>query len=441
MALPWRECENIPTACVDGTTIFYNKEFVASLDNDELVGLTVHEILHPLLDHLTRLKQHFKLNQHVANCAADYELNRFMTQYNATAKEPIVLPPNALLDEKRFGTRAAESIFRELLEEFEQKQKELQGALDDLLDQIDDDSGDSDSDSDSGSGDSDSDSDSGSGDSDSGSGDSGSGDSDSGSGDSGSDSGSDSDSDSDSGSGGSNDDKKLEKTKPHMKPTWGDFEPAKDQKTAEEVQKKWRSLLQSCIQTARLKGDNSPFLSELENMVESPVDLESILSRYMDEFAISDESTNTDRRYLAYHDICIAGMDSEQHGTLVFVKDTSGSMSQPILEQCVSVVQSACDRLRFNRIVVIDADDGVRNVEEFTPFDDIPLKAVGNGGTDFRPAFEYIEEEIPEARAVVYMTDGYGAFPKYAPDTPVLWLTWGIDDYPFGDVLDLKSIA
>ena len=411
MALPWRECENIPTACVDGTTIFYNKEFVASLDNDELVGLTVHEILHPLLDHLTRLKQHFKLNQHVANCAADYELNRFMTQYNATAKEPIVLPPNALLDEKRFGTRAAESIFRELLEEFEQKQKELQGALDDLLDQIDDDSGDSDSDSDSGSG------------------------------DSGSDSGSDSDSDSDSGSGGSNDDKKLEKTKPHMKPTWGDFEPAKDQKTAEEVQKKWRSLLQSCIQTARLKGDNSPFLSELENMVESPVDLESILSRYMDEFAISDESTNTDRRYLAYHDICIAGMDSEQHGTLVFVKDTSGSMSQPILEQCVSVVQSACDRLRFNRIVVIDADDGVRNVEEFTPFDDIPLKAVGNGGTDFRPAFEYIEEEIPEARAVVYMTDGYGAFPKYAPDTPVLWLTWGIDDYPFGDVLDLKSIA
>lgn len=403
MALPWRRNDDIGTACTDGMTIQYNESFVDKLNNDELVGLAIHEILHPLLDHLTRLRNQFASNHLIANAAADYELNRFATQYNATAKEKIVLPKGALLDAQRFGTRAAESIYRELLEEAEKKAKE--------------------------------------------SGNSGDGD-DGEAGNSG---------DSEAGNSQTSDDNKPQSGQSPSKKSseqssstpqqdsaaeeWGKFKPAADEKKSEELQKKWRELLQSCIQTAKMRGESSPFLSELEKRVQSPVDLSQVLSQYMDEFAMTDDSTSPDRRHMAYHGVCVAGMEGEQHGTLVFVKDTSGSMSQSVLEQCVAVVQQACDRLRFQRIVVIDADDGVRSVEEFTPYDQIPLKVVGNGGTDFRPAFDHIETEIPEARAIVYMTDGYGAFPKYAPDTPVLWLTWGIDDYPFGDVLDLKSIA
>jgi len=406
MALPWRRNDDVGTACTDGVAIQYNESFIDKLNNDELVGLAIHEILHPLLDHLTRLRNQFASNHLIANAAADYELNRFATQYNATAKEKIVLPKGALLDAQRFGTRAAESIYRELLEEAEKKAKE---------------SGDD------------------AGDGEDGDGEAGN----SGDGEAGSSPTSD-DNKPQSGQSPSKKSSEQSSSTPQQDSAaeeWGKFKPAADEKKSEELQKKWRELLQSCIQTAKMRGESSPFLSELEKHVQSPADLSQVLSQYMDEFAMTDDSTSPDRRHMAYHGVCVAGMEGEQHGTLVFVKDTSGSMSQPVLEQCVAVVQQACDRLRFQRIVVIDADDGVRSVEEFTPYDQIPLKAVGGGGTDFRPAFDYIETEIPEARAIVYMTDGYGAFPKYAPDTPVLWLTWGIDDYPFGDVLDLKSIA
>jgi predicted metal-dependent peptidase len=47
----------------------------------------------------------------------------------------------------------------------------------------------------------------------------------------------------------------------------------------------------------------------------------------------------------------------------------------------------------------------------------------GGGGTDFRPFFEKLNEcedrELPQL--AIYLTDGYGTFPKQ-PDYPVLWV-------------------
>jgi predicted metal-dependent peptidase len=47
----------------------------------------------------------------------------------------------------------------------------------------------------------------------------------------------------------------------------------------------------------------------------------------------------------------------------------------------------------------------------------------GGGGTDFRPFFEKLneceEDELPQL--AIYLTDGFGTFPKQ-PDYPVLWV-------------------
>ncbi len=50
--------------------------------------------------------------------------------------------------------------------------------------------------------------------------------------------------------------------------------------------------------------------------------------------------------------------------------------------------------------------------------DDLTL--YGEGGTDFRPAFEYVDEKIrqgefTELRGLIYFTDGYGIYPSKAP--------------------------
>ena len=51
------------------------------------------------------------------------------------------------------------------------------------------------------------------------------------------------------------------------------------------------------------------------------------------------------------------------------------------------------------------------------------LTLYGGGGTDFRPAFAYVDRlvaqgELPQLGGVLYFTDGYGVFPAEAPEYP-----------------------
>ena len=61
------------------------------------------------------------------------------------------------------------------------------------------------------------------------------------------------------------------------------------------------------------------------------------------------------------------------------------------------------------------------------------LEVRNRGGTDFRPTFKVILEKFPQARAIVWLTDGYGSYPEKAPPIPVLWaLTRHHRDPPWG---------
>lgn len=222
----------------------------------------------------------------------------------------------------------------------------------------------------------------------------------------------------------------------------GEFEIPNDGESR-ELNDKWRELLGSCIQTSKLRGElGGDFQKKLEDLYETPLSLEDILSKYVTEFCIGDGSTRPDRKFLAMHDICIAGIEDERHGTLVFVRDTSGSMDDKTMSSVTSVVQQACDGLDFEKIVVIDADAQVCDTVEYSPFDTISLDYKGGGGTSFRPALKHVEDNIDDARVVIYLTDGYGDFPDHEPSTPTLWVTYGLSEshFPFGDVISLSEI-
>jgi predicted metal-dependent peptidase len=49
------------------------------------------------------------------------------------------------------------------------------------------------------------------------------------------------------------------------------------------------------------------------------------------------------------------------------------------------------------------------------------MKIRGQGGTDFRPVFEYVEQlrkdkEFTNLKGLIYFTDGCGPFPNRKPD-------------------------
>jgi predicted metal-dependent peptidase len=73
-------------------------------------------------------------------------------------------------------------------------------------------------------------------------------------------------------------------------------------------------------------------------------------------------------------------------------------------------------------LYVLDVDTRVAKVHEVYPGEKIPASAHGGGGTDYRPAFEWIEKMGIQPAAVIYMGDMAAVFPEREPDYEVIWL-------------------
>ena len=64
-----------PTACVNGMIVRYHPEFIASLSKDEMLFLVAHECMHPMLDHIGRLRGR---DPRRWNIACDIVVNDFL---------------------------------------------------------------------------------------------------------------------------------------------------------------------------------------------------------------------------------------------------------------------------------------------------------------------------------------------------------------------------
>lgn len=114
----------------------------------------------------------------------------------------------------------------------------------------------------------------------------------------------------------------------------------------------------------------------------------------------------------------------------VIVIDTSGSvqgdMIQMFLQKTFTILkqQETFDKTFHLHIIQCDSqvkrDDVITNQNEFDYYiNNIQLH--GFGGTDFRPAFEYVNElnhsgVFHDLKGLLYFTDGIGIYPKKIPD-------------------------
>ena len=101
----------IATMATDGISLFYNPEFVETLNAAELAGVLAHEVMHPALQHHTRRGDR---NQARWNMACDYAINPMLLDAGLT------LPKDVLIDD-RFRGMSAERIYN-LIEEEENQE-------------------------------------------------------------------------------------------------------------------------------------------------------------------------------------------------------------------------------------------------------------------------------------------------------------------------------
>jgi len=188
----------------------------------------------------------------------------------------------------------------------------------------------------------------------------------------------------------------------------------------------------------------------IEYLLRDPVVGWIVLLRSRERTHISREREPTRRRISRRHPTYWGRRSGKQCLVYAFI-DTSGSMGERELA-CVSAELHGLAR-RGSTVYVgqVDADlqrspelfDGRTNLERF----------FGRGGTDFRPAFDWMAQQVTKPDFVVYFTDGAGTAPSQPPkfmnELDILWVLtdegMSPDDFrehvcKYGDIVVMDTV-
>ncbi len=211
---------------------------------------------------------------------------------------------------------------------------------------------------------------------------------------------------------------------------------------AKEMEAEWKHAL---IQAGMVAGaGNLPagVRRMIDDIIDPELPVDVLLRDFLEQTARDDYNWAIPSRRFTGSGFILPGLKSEELPDVVFVSDTSCSVTPKEITIYASVLSDILGH--YNTIIhYIDCDADIQKVRKFTS-EDLPLKIdmYGGGGTDFHPPFKWVEEQGIEPSCLMYLTDmePYNGFPP-EPDYPVVWLSTGsVQDAPYGQVFDLRPL-
>ena len=209
----------------------------------------------------------------------------------------------------------------------------------------------------------------------------------------------------------------------------------------EELEEKWRKLIISAYNEAgeRMQGKFPGWFIELIEKFGVPrIDWRSILRNFiLSNVKQKINWAKPNRRYLV-HEIYYPSRDRRMLELVVAV-DTSGSISSRELEEFFGEINSILDAFDNYKIYLIQNDAKIQKVKEIKFPEKLggEIKVKGRGGTDFTPLFDWVNEKGLRC-PIIFFTDLCGTFPPYIPIQPVVWVSVGKEEAPFGLVIKYK---
>jgi len=208
---------------------------------------------------------------------------------------------------------------------------------------------------------------------------------------------------------------------------------------AEALSKEMNERLEQIFQKSKRQG-NLP--KDLEILVPEyfshKVDWREFLYGYISAYAKSTYSFSPPNMKYLYRGICLPSLSSDLLRVVVAV-DTSGSVDESLLEIFLGEVTSIMQQYPNYEINLITADAKVQSHRTYLPGEALEYEISGGGGTDFRPVFTFIDQNIDYPTLLLYFTDGEGTYPSYEPSYDVLWIMPEIKEVPFGEVIKLEN--
>lgn len=156
-------------------------------------------------------------------------------------------------------------------------------------------------------------------------------------------------------------------------------------------------------------------------------------THYRDDFRLIPPN----KKYL-HQGIYIPSSYSERF-SLVIAVDSSGSVDEELLSTFLSEVDFLMSQIQNYKIELLVCDDRIRSHETFYSGESLACTIIGGGGTDFRPVFSFLQNELYLCDLILYFTDMEGTFPAEAPSQTVKWVTKNQKEPPFGELLLLDE--
>jgi predicted metal-dependent peptidase len=235
------------------------------------------------------------------------------------------------------------------------------------------------------------------------------------------------------------------KAQPGALPKWGHVHDCPGTESEKEAAK--QESIVNVLRAAKIAKQQGKLPGHFSNLVEEilhpKVSWQEHLRNYLSAIAQDDYSwLRPNMRYIA-SGFYIPSLRNERCGTIAVVIDTSGSIGSEEFAQFMGELREIISAMKPETLIVCQCDAEIPEGgwRVFTDGEELPqdFAMVGGGGTSFLPPFKRIEEEDIRPDVLVYLTDGYGDFPKHAPDYPVLWTMTTDVNAPWGDVIRIED--
>lgn len=373
--------ENVDTACTDGTRIVFGTGFLEKISDEELDFVMMHELLHVVLQHCARGKE---LNQHLFNIACDIVINSNILLENNMDLNSITLREYGVSmhiapDGKEGYLYNAEEIYVALLDKLKNDSDEEPNCF--IF-----------------------------------------------------------------GDDGDPFPFPLAETKDvprpfgdgdNESPLWDDHSRwGKDEEEIKVIREKRTQDLIEVMQTVSIAADSESFDSVpiaarrmLEEIKAPQVDWRTLLQEFIQQNNCDYTFSPPDKRF-SDSDFFLPDFNETDISVqdILFMVDTSGSMSNKSINQAYSAIKDGIDQFGGRLCGWVGFfDTEVLEPVEFGGEKQLDIKrANGGGGTSFHCIFDYIKKHMSDNLpiAIVILTDGYAPWPSEsaALGVPVLWL-------------------
>ena len=196
----------------------------------------------------------------------------------------------------------------------------------------------------------------------------------------------------------------------------------------------WDEAMHQALSLAKAEGKAPGGIEEtVRGAHASTLDWRSLLRRYMTDAVKSDYSWSVPNRRFIDSGLYLPAIHSEGMDAIAVIIDTSGSLPAETLAEFWAELREVASEIRPGRVVVLQVDAAVQDAAEYAP-DELPdeIAIKGRGGTDFRPGFEWLEEQGIQPGVCLYFTDmECSDYPETEPSFPVLWCDFGDGDSPW----------